>query len=88
MARFVSLHSLACLTRQGAEELTARLHGGVNVKAVRVLVNLYEGKMLAEFEAEKRDAIEEWFREHAIHFDWLMRIELESVDGVLQPSPR
>jgi hypothetical protein len=88
MARFISLHTLACLTRQGAEELTLRLQRGPNVKARRVLVNLYEGKMLVEFEAEKRDTIDEWFREQAIHFDWLMRVELESIDGGLRPATR
>ncbi|MGA8167843.1 MAG: hypothetical protein WB813_11185 [Candidatus Acidiferrales bacterium] len=88
MARFISLHTLACLTRQGAEELTLRLHRGPNVKAHRVVVNLYEGKMLVEFEAEKRDTIEQWFREQAIHFDWLMRVELESIDGGLRPATR
>jgi hypothetical protein len=87
MARFVSLHTLACLTRQGAEELTARLYRARNVKALRVVVNLYEGKMLAEFEAEKRDTVEEWFRAEGIHFDWLMRVELEAIEGVLkQPN--
>lgn len=86
MTKFISLHTLACLTRQGAEELTARLHRGTNVKVLRVHVNLYEGKMLAEFEAGKRETIEEWFREQAIHFDWLMRIEMESIDGVLKPA--
>ncbi|MFZ0640406.1 MAG: hypothetical protein WA020_03090 [Candidatus Acidiferrales bacterium] len=86
MARFISLHTLACLTRQGAEELTVRLHRGTNVKALRVQVNLYEGRMLAEFDAGKRETIEEWFREQTIHFDWLMRVELESADGVLKPA--
>jgi hypothetical protein len=86
MPRFISLHTLACLTRQGAEELTTRLHRGTRVKTLRVQVNLYEGKMLAEFEAENRETIEEWLREQAVHFDWLMRIELESIDGVLRQA--
>lgn len=85
MARFISLHTLACLTRQGAEELTARLHNGTDVQARRVLVNLYEGKMLAEFEAGNREAVETWLRKQGIHFDWLMRVELESGNGSLKP---
>ncbi|MFZ0213686.1 MAG: hypothetical protein WBE20_02965 [Candidatus Acidiferrales bacterium] len=86
MASFISLHTLACLTRQGAEELTARLHHGTEVRARRIIVNMYEGKMLGEFEAENREAIEKWFREQGIHFDWLMRIELESTTGALNPA--
>ena len=56
MPRYVSLHTLACLTRQGAEELTARLATATGVTARRVLVNMVEGKMLVEFEVADRDA--------------------------------
>lgn len=84
MARFISCHTLACLTRQGAEDLTVRLNRGTNVRARRVVVNLYEGKMLGEFEAENREEVEKWFQEQGFHFDWLMRVELESENGVLK----
>jgi len=78
MARFISLHTLACLTRQGAEELTSRMAKATGVRMRRVVVNLYEGKMLAEFEAEKREALEAWMAEEKFHYDWMMRVELES----------
>lgn len=84
MARFISLHTLACLTRQGAEELTSRMSQAKNVKFARVAVNLYEGKMLAEFEADNRETIEQWMGEQKFHYDWLMRVELESIGGVLK----
>ena len=51
MPRYLSLHTLACLTRQGAEELAARLHAAQGIVARRVLLNMIEGKMLIEFEA-------------------------------------
>jgi hypothetical protein len=85
MARYLSQHSLACLTRQGAEDLTKRLHTGGGVSARRVLVNMHEGKMLVEFDAPGRDELENWLATQKFHFDWLLRIELESVDGSLQP---
>lgn len=86
MARFIALHTLACLTRQGAEELTRRLNQATAIKVARVLVNLYEGKMLTEFEAESRDSAVHWLESEAIHFDWLMRVELESKGGILQQA--
>lgn len=86
MARFISLHTLACLTRQGAEELTSRLYRAKKVRTIRVAVNLYEGKMLAEFESEKRETLEQWFREEAVHYDWLMRVELEGTGGGLEAA--
>ena len=84
MARFISLHKLACLTRQGAEELTARMARATSVRMKRVVVNLYEGKMLAEFEAERREALEGWMAEQKFHYDWMMRVEMESAGEELR----
>ena len=44
MPRYISLHTLACLTRQGAEQLTARLAAAERVTARRVQLNMIEGK--------------------------------------------
>ena len=49
MPRYLSQHTLACLTRQGAETLAQRMQGGGPACADRVLVNMLEGKMFAEF---------------------------------------
>ena len=85
MARFISLHTLACLTRQGAEELTLRMARATSVRMRRVVVNLYQGKMLVEFEAEKRELLEAWMAEQKFHYDWLMRVELASEGEALGP---
>ena len=87
MPRYISQHTLACLTRQGANELARRLHTGTSVSARRVLVNTQEGKMLVEFDAASRDELEKYLAAEKMHFDWLLRIELESTDGDLQPLP-
>lgn len=86
MPRYISQHTLACLTRQGAEELTARLYRAAPVHARRVLVNLHEGKMLVEFDAASREALEKWLADEGFHFDWLLRVELESTEGPLVPA--
>ena len=85
MARYISQHSLACLTRQGADELARRLHDGKEITARRVLVNMQEGKMLVEFETPSRDELESWLASQKFHFDWLLRIEYESTGAGLQP---
>ncbi len=86
MPRYISQHSLACMTRQGANELSKRLHRVGAVSARRVLVNMHEGKMLVEFEAPGRTELEKWFEEEEFHYDWLLRIELESsANGSLGP---
>jgi hypothetical protein len=85
MPRYLSQHSLACLTRQGAEELARHVHAAKEVTARRVLVNMQEGKMLLEFDAPGRAQLEKWFAAEKFHFDWLLRIEFETSDGVLKP---
>jgi len=85
MPRYISQHTLACLTRQGAAELVRQVHAATLVTARRVLVNMQEGKMLIEFEAPAREELEEWLSAEKFHFDWLLRIELESADGELRP---
>src|SRR5262249_20772905 len=87
MPRYVSSHTLACMTRQGAEQLTARLTAPNPIMARRVQVNLVDGKMLVEFEAATREALEEWLAGQGVHYDWLMRIELELQQGKLLPAP-
>ncbi len=85
MARYISQHTLACLTRQGAEQLSQKLHRGASVAARRVLINMQEGKMLVEFDAPDRETLEQWLARERFHFDWLLRVELESnSEGKLQ----
>src|ERR1700722_10687096 len=84
MPRYLSQHTLACLTRQGAEQLCKKILGAKTVTGRRVLVNMQEGKMVAEFEAASREEMEKWLAAEKFHFDWLLRLEYESAtDGTL-----
>jgi hypothetical protein len=83
MPRYLSQHTLACLTRQGAETLAQRMQGGGPASAERVLVNMVEGKMFAEFRSDSRETLEAWLKTEGMHFDWIVRIEWETRDGKL-----
>lgn len=82
MARYLSQHTLACLTRQGAEQLARQLQAA---GARRVLVNMVDGKMLVEFDADDRDGADNWLASMRFHADWLLRLEYEWGDGKLVP---
>ena len=84
MPLYLSQHTLACLTRQGAEVLIQRMQGGNEARAERVLVNMLEGKMFVEFRAASREPLEAWLKVQGMHFDWLVRIEWETREGRLQ----
>jgi hypothetical protein len=85
MPRYLTQHTLACLTRQGAETLAQKMMSGATARAHRVQVNMLEGKMFAEFKAESREILQAWLEAEGMHFDWLVRIEWEtrSPDGKL-----
>src|SRR4030081_2707226 len=84
MARYLTQHTLACLTRQGAENLAQRMQSGGAARAERVLVNMLEGKMFVEFRAETRENLEAWLKTEGMHFDFLVRIEWEMHGDKLQ----
>lgn len=87
MARYISQHTLACLTRQGAEEISRKLLGGEPLAARRVVFNMQEGKMLAEFDAPDRETLENFLAAGKFHYDWLLRLEFEAAaDGSLKPA--
>ena len=77
MPRYLTQHTLACLTRQGAEALAQRMQTGGTARAERVLVNMLEGKMFVEFRSNSREALEGWLKTEGMHFDFLVRIEWE-----------
>ncbi len=83
MPRYLTQHTLACLTRQGAEALAQRMQAG---GAERVLVNMLEGKMFVEFRADSREALEGWLKTEGMHFDFLVRIEWQMQGDKLQPA--
>ena len=85
MARYLTQHTTACLTRQGALELAKQLAAAEEIKALRPVFNLLEGKMLVEFEAADRETLERWLRANDFRFDWILRLEFEFRDGSLAP---
>src|SRR6267143_5518894 len=86
MPRYLTQHTLACLTRQGAEALAQRMQAGGTARAERVLVNMLEGKMFVEFRADSREALEGWLKTEGMPFDFLVRLEWEMQGDKLQPA--
>lgn len=86
MPNYLSQHTLACLTRQGAAALVRQIHAAAGGAKQRILLNMQEGKMLIEMEAQSREELEKWLAGQKLHFDWILRIEFESQDGELHPT--
>lgn len=78
MPRYLTSHNMACMTRQGARELAERLRAGTEVEFLRLLGNMTEGQLLAEFDAASREGLQRWMEQSGIHFEWLRRIDFEA----------
>ncbi|HWP83854.1 MAG TPA: hypothetical protein VNN17_01575 [Terriglobia bacterium] len=78
MPRYLTSHNMACMTRQGAKELAGRLRAATEVEFLRLLANMTEGQLIGEFEAPSRQALEGWFQQNGIHYEWLRRIDFEA----------
>ncbi len=77
MPRYISQHTIACLTRQGLEKLIAELRRDEKVKCVRFVSDSLEGKLLCEFEAPDKDAVIAFLTAHNMKPQWVMRVEQE-----------
>jgi hypothetical protein len=79
MPRYLSLHTLACMTRQGAEALVKTLAADSSAVTLRRTTwNFVEGRMLAELEAPDQETAHRWLERKGMSPQWLMRIEYES----------
>jgi hypothetical protein len=77
MPRYISQHTIACLTRQALEALIAGLRRDPTVKCVRFVSDSLEGKLLCEFEAPDKETVVAYLRTHNMHPQWIMRVEQE-----------
>ena len=78
MSRYISCHTIACMTLQQIGYLKNVLESQPQIQIKRFFGSQISGKLLIELEAESRENIENVFSSHRIHFDWLIRIEFDN----------
>ena len=77
MPRYISQHTIACLTRQALAALIAELKRDEKVQCVRFVSDSLEGKLLCEFEAPDKDTVVAYLNAHNMRPQWVMRVEQE-----------
>jgi hypothetical protein len=77
MPRYISQHTVACLTRQALQALIAELKRDGSVKTIRCVSDSLEGKLLCEFEAPDKETVIAFLTAHHMHPQWVMRVETE-----------
>jgi hypothetical protein len=78
MPRYISQHTIACITRQYLEALIKELQrDGKTVKCVRFVSDSLEGKLLCEVEAPDKESVIAFLNAHQMRPQWVMRVEQE-----------
>jgi hypothetical protein len=77
MPRYISQHTIACLTRQALQSLIAELKGDETVRTIRFVSDSLEGKLLCEFEAPDKETVIAFLSAHNMRPQWIMRVENE-----------
>ena len=77
MPRYLSLHTIACMTRQQLQAVIAELKRDETVKCIRFVSDSLEGKLLCEFEAPDRETVEAFLAAHRMNPQVVMRAEQE-----------
>jgi hypothetical protein len=77
MPRYISQHTVACMTRQALEALIAELKRDRTVNCIRFVADSLEGKLLCEFEAPDKQTALAFLSGHNMHPHWVMRVEME-----------
>ena len=83
MPRYLTSHTMACMTRQAAQQLAASFSGDSEVRFLRLLADITGGRLFGEFEAPSREQLLAWFQTRKVHSDWVSRVDLEAIpEGV------
>src|SRR2546422_3749095 len=77
MPRYISQHTIACMTRQALQALIAELRRDETVNCVRFVSDSLEGKLFCEFEASDKETALAFLTLHNMHPHWVMRVENE-----------
>jgi hypothetical protein len=77
MPRYISQHTIACLTRQALQAIIADLKRDATVTTIRCVSDSLEGKLLCEFEAPDKETVVVFLSVLNMRPQWVMRVENE-----------
>jgi hypothetical protein len=70
------MHIIACMTRQGLNQLIATMQAAQEIRFIRACASQMAGRLLCEFEAPDQDTLLQVLDKHHIAHDWIIRAEL------------
>jgi sulfur transfer complex TusBCD TusB component (DsrH family) len=90
VAIYLSMHIIACMTRQALNQLIASMQAAQEVRFIRACASQMAGRLLCEFDAPDQDALLRFLGKHHIAHEWIIRAELtwgeQTAGGSLAPE--
>jgi hypothetical protein len=76
VAIYLSMHIIACMTRQALNQLIATMQAAQEIRFIRARASQMAGRLLCEFDAPDQDTLLRFLDKHHIAHDWIIRAEL------------
>jgi sulfur transfer complex TusBCD TusB component (DsrH family) len=76
MAIYLSMHIIACMTRQALNQLIATMESAQEIRFIRACASQMAGRLLCEFDAPDQDVLLRFLDQHYITYEWIIREEL------------
>jgi sulfur transfer complex TusBCD TusB component (DsrH family) len=76
MAIYLSMHIIACMTRQALNQLIATMEAAQEIRFIRACASQMAGRLLCEFDAPSQEALLRFLDQHYITYEWIIREEL------------
>jgi sulfur transfer complex TusBCD TusB component (DsrH family) len=73
---YLSMHIIACMTRQALNQLIATLQAAQEVQFIRASASQMAGRLLCEFDAPDQDTLLRLLEQHHVTYEWIIRTEL------------
>lgn len=87
MATYLSMHIIACMTRQALNQLIATMQAAQELRLIRASASQMAGRLLCEFEAPDQDTLLRFLDKHHVAYEWIIRAELTWGEPLTVSSP-
>jgi hypothetical protein len=76
MAMYLSMHIIACMTRQALNQLITTMQAAQEIRFIRACASQMAGRLLCEFDAPDQDTLLRFLDQHYVAYEWIVREEL------------
>ena len=76
VATYLSMHIIACMTRQALNQVIATMQAADEVRFIRASASQMAGRLLCEFDAPDQDTLLRLLDKHHVTYEWIIRAEL------------